>query len=53
MVFQIVTFAQDWIASNVKPPVEVVGSLATEMNRRAHEKEMVRASADCSVANRS
>lgn len=52
MVFQIVTFAQDWIASNVKPPVEVVGSLATEMNRRAQEKEMVGASTCCSVVNR-
>lgn len=51
MVFQIVTFAQDWIASSVKPPVEVVGSLATEMNRRALEKEMVRMSAKYLVVN--
>lgn len=42
MVFQIVTFAQDWISNKVKPPVEVVGSLATEMNRRAYEEELVR-----------
>ncbi|KZT06721.1 Serine/threonine-protein kinase [Laetiporus sulphureus 93-53] len=39
MVFQIVTFAQEWITSNVSPPVEVVGSLATEMNKRAYEEE--------------
>ncbi|KZT71101.1 Serine/threonine-protein kinase [Daedalea quercina L-15889] len=42
MVFQIVTFAQDWIANNVKPPVEVVGSLAMEMNRRAYEEELAK-----------
>ncbi|KAH9923827.1 uncharacterized protein B0H18DRAFT_1013542 [Fomitopsis serialis] len=42
MVFQIVTFAQEWITHNVKPPVEVVGSLATEMNRRAHEEELAK-----------
>ena len=28
--------------ANVKPPVEVAGSLATEMNRRAIEEERVR-----------
>ncbi|KAI0320013.1 hypothetical protein OF83DRAFT_1275377 [Amylostereum chailletii] len=39
MVFQIVTFLQDWISSNVTPPIEVVGSLATEMTRRALDEE--------------
>ncbi|TFK91310.1 Serine/threonine-protein kinase [Polyporus arcularius HHB13444] len=39
MVFQIVCFAKDWLDANVKPPTEVVGSLATEMNRRAVEEE--------------
>ncbi|RPD79604.1 Serine/threonine-protein kinase [Lentinus tigrinus ALCF2SS1-7] len=39
MVFQIVCFAKDWLDANVKPPAEVVGSLATEMNRRAVEEE--------------
>ncbi|KAL6299472.1 kinase-like domain-containing protein [Sparassis latifolia] len=39
MVFQIVTYAQDWITNNVARPVEVVGSLATEMNKRASEEE--------------
>ena len=51
MVFQIVTFAQDWIASNIKPPA-VIGSLATEMNRRAHEKEMVQGHTCSFVADR-
>ncbi|CDO76045.1 hypothetical protein BN946_scf184959.g3 [Trametes cinnabarina] len=39
MVFQIVTFAQDWLKDNVKPPTEVSGSLAAQMNRRAIEQE--------------
>ncbi|KAI0066910.1 Serine/threonine-protein kinase [Artomyces pyxidatus] len=42
MVFHIGTFAQEWILANVEPPVEVVGSLATEMNRRALEEERAR-----------
>ncbi|KAA1478685.1 Serine/threonine-protein kinase [Dentipellis sp. KUC8613] len=42
MVFQIVTFAQDWLATNVKPPVEAVGSLATEMIKRAMDEERAR-----------
>ncbi|CCM05314.1 uncharacterized protein FIBRA_07528 [Fibroporia radiculosa] len=39
MVFQIVTFAQDWITTNVVPPMEVTDSLATEMIKRAFEAE--------------
>ncbi|KAI0954220.1 hypothetical protein AcV7_007513 [Taiwanofungus camphoratus] len=39
MVFQVITFAQDWIANNVVPPAEVAGSLATEMSKRASEEE--------------
>ncbi|EJF61645.1 Serine/threonine-protein kinase [Dichomitus squalens LYAD-421 SS1] len=42
MVFQTVCFAKEWMEANVKPPVEVSGSLATEMNRRAVEEERVR-----------
>jgi eukaryotic translation initiation factor 2-alpha kinase 4 len=38
---QVVTAAQDWIASNITPPVEVVGSLASEMIKRASEEEQV------------
>src|SRR5882762_9857128 len=39
---QIIVFAQDWITMNVIPPVEVVGSLATEMIKRATDEERVR-----------
>ncbi|KAL1938729.1 hypothetical protein VTO73DRAFT_11332 [Trametes versicolor] len=39
MVFQIVTFAQEWMNENVKPPSEVSGSLAVQMSRRAAEQE--------------
>ncbi|KAF9445879.1 Serine/threonine-protein kinase [Macrolepiota fuliginosa MF-IS2] len=42
MVFQIVTFAQEWIGSNVTPPVEVTGSLALQMNQRAMDEERAR-----------
>ncbi len=39
--FQVVTVAQDWISTNIAPPVEVVGSLASEMIKRASEEEQV------------
>jgi hypothetical protein len=39
---QVVTAAQDWIASNITPPVEVLGSLASEMRKRASEEKQVR-----------
>ncbi|KAF9457367.1 kinase-like domain-containing protein [Collybia nuda] len=42
MVFQIVTFCQDWLASHVKPLVEAVGSLALQMNQRAMDEEKAR-----------
>ncbi|KAJ3566582.1 hypothetical protein NP233_g6910 [Leucocoprinus birnbaumii] len=42
MVFQIVNFAQEWIAANVVPPVEVTGSLALQMNQRAMDEERAR-----------
>ena len=38
---KIVTFCQDWIANNVTPPKEVVGSLAIQMNQRALDQERV------------
>lgn len=41
-MIQIVTFAQDWILNHVVPPLEVVGSLATEMKKRAIAEEEVR-----------
>jgi len=41
IVFQVVTAAQDWIATNIIPPVQVVGSLASEMIKRASEEEQV------------
>jgi hypothetical protein len=40
-LFQVVTVAQDWISTNIAPPVEVVGSLASEMIKRASEEEQV------------
>ncbi|KAI0300075.1 hypothetical protein B0F90DRAFT_1817684 [Multifurca ochricompacta] len=42
MVFQVVTAAQDWISTNITPPVEVLGSLASEMIKRASEEEQAR-----------
>ncbi|KAI0666498.1 Serine/threonine-protein kinase [Trametes maxima] len=39
MVFQIATFAQDWLKDHVKPAKEASGSLAAQMNRRAVEEE--------------
>ncbi|KAF8148631.1 kinase-like domain-containing protein [Crassisporium funariophilum] len=42
MVFSIVTLCQDWISNHVTPPVEVVGSLALQMNQRAMEEERAR-----------
>ncbi|KAH7905298.1 kinase-like domain-containing protein [Hygrophoropsis aurantiaca] len=42
MVFQIITSAQEWIADHIRPPVEVSGSLATEMTKRASEQERER-----------
>ncbi|KAI0077507.1 Serine/threonine-protein kinase [Panus rudis PR-1116 ss-1] len=41
-VFEIVTFAQEWIATNVEPPVEVSGSLATQMIQRAIAEEQAK-----------
>ncbi|KAI0029609.1 kinase-like domain-containing protein [Vararia minispora EC-137] len=42
MVFQIATFAQDWLGANVTPPTEAIGSLAMQMTRRAQDEERVR-----------
>ncbi|KAL4251194.1 non-specific serine/threonine protein kinase [Abortiporus biennis] len=42
VVFQIVTFAQDWILNNIAPPVEVSGSLATQMTQRAIAEEQAK-----------
>ncbi|TFY73054.1 hypothetical protein EWM64_g10958, partial [Hericium alpestre] len=42
MVFQIVTFAQDWLAAHINPPPEVQGSLATQMIKRASDEERAR-----------
>lgn len=42
VVFQIITFAQDWLLNNVLPPVEVAESLATEMGRRALAQEQAK-----------
>ena len=47
--FQIITFSQDWMEDNIKPAVEVLGSLATEMNIRASEAERVRLTITCIV----
>ncbi|KAK0506828.1 kinase-like domain-containing protein, partial [Armillaria luteobubalina] len=42
MVFQIVTFCQDWLSENVAAPAEVIGSLALQMKQRAAEEERAR-----------
>ncbi|EGN94241.1 hypothetical protein SERLA73DRAFT_126224 [Serpula lacrymans var. lacrymans S7.3] len=42
MVFQIVTFAQEWIAKYINPPIESHGSLANEMTKRATDEERER-----------
>ncbi|KAF8345771.1 kinase-like domain-containing protein [Amanita rubescens] len=42
MVFQIVNFVQEWFSENVRPPVEVVGSLAVQMTQRAMDEERAR-----------
>ncbi|KAI0653862.1 Serine/threonine-protein kinase [Cubamyces menziesii] len=42
MVYDIVTFATEWMREHVKPPSEVSGSLAAQMNRRAIEQERAR-----------
>ncbi|KAK2467467.1 hypothetical protein APHAL10511_000322 [Amanita phalloides] len=42
MVFQIVTFVQEWLSDNVKPRVEVIGSLALQMTQRAMDEERAR-----------
>lgn len=36
---EIVNFVQEWLSGNVKPPVEVVGSLALQMTQRAMDVE--------------
>ncbi|KAJ6607583.1 kinase-like domain-containing protein [Mycena sp. CBHHK59/15] len=42
MIFQIVTFSQDWLSSHVVPPIDVPGSLANQMTQRALEEERIR-----------
>ncbi|CAL1710511.1 unnamed protein product [Somion occarium] len=41
-VFIVVTYAQDWILNNIAPPVEVSGSLATEMIKRSIAEEQAK-----------
>ncbi|KIK54868.1 hypothetical protein GYMLUDRAFT_206162 [Collybiopsis luxurians FD-317 M1] len=41
-VMEIVTFCQDWVATNVIPVVEAPGSLALQMNMRAEDEEKAR-----------
>ncbi|KDQ25175.1 hypothetical protein PLEOSDRAFT_1066383 [Pleurotus ostreatus PC15] len=42
MIMELVTFAQDWLETYATPPAEVVGSLATQMNKRAMHEERER-----------
>ncbi|TFK38831.1 hypothetical protein BDQ12DRAFT_605427 [Crucibulum laeve] len=42
MVMDLVEFTSQWISNNVIPPVEVVGSLALQMNQRAIDQEKAR-----------
>jgi len=52
MVFNIVTFCQGWIDSNVILPEEVVGSLAVQMNQRALDQERARQEREMEEAER-
>uniref|UniRef100_A0A0W0FQ29 non-specific serine/threonine protein kinase n=1 Tax=Moniliophthora roreri TaxID=221103 RepID=A0A0W0FQ29_MONRR len=38
-VMELVTACQEWLEDNVKPPAEVPGSLAFQMNQRAEDEE--------------
>jgi hypothetical protein len=38
---KVVNSIQEWLGANIKPPVEVVGSLALQMNQRAMDEERV------------
>ncbi|KDQ55382.1 hypothetical protein JAAARDRAFT_37399 [Jaapia argillacea MUCL 33604] len=42
MVFQIITFAQDWLNTNIHPALETPDSLAIQMNKRASDEERAR-----------
>ncbi|KDQ55313.1 hypothetical protein JAAARDRAFT_37347 [Jaapia argillacea MUCL 33604] len=42
MVFQIITFAQDWLNTNIHPALETPDSLAIQMNKRASDEEHAR-----------
>ncbi|EEB97933.1 hypothetical protein MPER_02650, partial [Moniliophthora perniciosa FA553] len=39
---ELVTACQEWLDDNVKPPAEVPGSLAFQMNQRAEDEEKAR-----------
>ncbi|KAJ7874765.1 kinase-like domain-containing protein [Mycena olivaceomarginata] len=50
MIFQIVTFCQDWLTSHVIPPIDIPGSLANQMTQRALEEERVRKQKEADAA---
>ncbi|KAF7299301.1 hypothetical protein MIND_00879100 [Mycena indigotica] len=41
-IFQIATASQDWLEQNVVPPIDVPGSLASQMMLRTLEEERIR-----------
>ncbi|KAJ7186042.1 hypothetical protein C8R46DRAFT_937688 [Mycena filopes] len=52
MTFQIVSFAQDWLAAHIVPPIDIPGSLANQMTQRALEEERIRAERAALAASR-
>lgn len=46
------SFSQDWLLTNITPPVEAVGSLALQMNQRAMEEARERHNREIEEAER-
>ncbi|KAJ7220218.1 kinase-like domain-containing protein [Mycena pura] len=51
MIFQIVTFCQDWLTSHVVPTITIPGSLANQMTLRALEEERIRKRKEADAAD--
>ncbi|KAJ6593628.1 kinase-like domain-containing protein [Mycena capillaripes] len=50
VIFQIVTFCQDWLTSHIVAPIDIPGSLANQMTQRALEEERVRKQKEAAAA---
>ncbi|KAF8170288.1 kinase-like domain-containing protein [Mycena galopus ATCC 62051] len=50
MIFQIVTFCQDFLSSHIVPSIDIPGSLANQMTQRALEEERVRKQKEADAA---